>query len=166
MMFAGEDGLVEDVMENSLASDKEKTEVVRGILAEVCYWPALQIQIIAKFLDPKEDLYKDIEGPLSVLARACVAQGVEAIVESWVSVLENHSSSVRGITDQDRLEDEVWVAINGPEVVHCEGIVREAIRVGEGGGHFIRRGGNIKSYGVSKAVDSLVKKPPKVPFML
>lgn len=320
MMFAGEDGLVEDVMENSLASDKEKTEVVRGILAEVCYWPALHsdirqmmhmglyrgqplgqlttdssrtrvgsqvakdwlkedrkstaekvykrgsdvvsflaegleekvfdrdtidminhsrkllnlesemikiktngaanvcslgwrgfrsaatyfepavfsrvpeaemrlqyrefirrlgevgkekgsaeltsIQIIAKFLDPKEDLYKDIEGPLSVLARACVAQGVEAIVESWVSVLENHSSSVRGITDQDRLEDEVWVAINGPEVVHCEGIVREAIRVGEGGGHFIRRGGNIKSYGVSKAVDSLVKKPPKVPFML
>ena len=124
------------------------------------------IQIIAKFLDHKEDLYKDIEGPLSVLARACVAQGVEAIVESWVSVLENHSSSVRGITDQDRLEDEVWVAINGPEVVHCEGIVREAIRVGEGGGHFIRRGGNIKSYGVSKAVDSLVKKPPKVPFML
>ena len=79
------------------------------------------IQIIAKFLDPKEDLYKDIEGPLSVLARACVAQGVEAIVKSWVSVLENHSSSVRGITDQDRLEDEVWVAINGPEVVHCEG---------------------------------------------
>jgi hypothetical protein len=67
VMFAGEDGLVEDVMENSLASDKEKTEVVRGILAEVCYWPALQIQIIAKFLDPKEDLYKDIEGPLSVL---------------------------------------------------------------------------------------------------
>ena len=67
MMFAGEDRLVEDVMENSLASDKEKTEVVRGILAEVCYWPALQIQIIAKFLDPKEDLYKDIEGPLSVL---------------------------------------------------------------------------------------------------
>ena len=45
-------------------------------------------------------------------------------------------------------------------------IAREAIRVGEGGGHFIRRGGNIKSYGVSKAVDSLVKKPPKVPFML
>ena len=87
-------------------------------------------------------------------------------MEFWVSVLENNSSSVRGITDQDRLEDEVWVAINGPEVVHCEGIVREAIRVGEGGGHFIRRGGNIKSYGVSKAVDSLVKKPPKVPFML
>ena len=53
------------------------------------------IQIIAKFLDPKEDLYKDIEGPLSVLARACVAQGVEAIVESWVSVLENHSSRKR-----------------------------------------------------------------------
>ena len=87
-------------------------------------------------------------------------------MDSWVSVLENHSSSVRGITDQDRLEDEVWVAINGPEVVHYEGIVREAIRVGEEGGHSIRRRGKLKIYGVSKAVDSLVKKPPKVPFML
>jgi len=43
---------------------------------------------------------------------------------------------------------------------------QQAIRVGEGGGHFIRRGGKIKTYGVSKAVDSLLKKPPKVPFML
>ena len=59
------------------------------------------------------------------------------VCEATFKYSNNHSSSVRGITDQDRLEDEVWVAINGPEVVHCEGIVREAIRVGKGGGHFI-----------------------------
>ena len=67
-----------------------------------------------------------------MLARACVTQGVEATVESWVSVMENHCSKVRGITDQVRLENEVKVAINGPEVQHCKGIVREAMRVGEG----------------------------------
>ena len=73
---------------------------------------------------------------------------------------------VRGITNQVRLENEVQVAIKGPEVQHCRGIVREAMRVGEGAGNFIRRSNNIKQYTVSKAVDTLAKKKPKVPFML
>ena len=34
----------------------------------------------------------------------------------------------RGIQDQKRLEDELWVAINGPEVVHCDSIVREPVK--------------------------------------
>jgi hypothetical protein len=123
-------------------------------------------QLLSMLFDPNNMLYKDIEGVLSVLAKACVTSGVEAIVESWVSVLEGHSSSVRGITNQQRLEDELWVALNGPEVVHCEGVVKEAIRVGEGGGHFIRRSENIKSYNVSKAVDSIVSKTPKLSFMM
>ena len=80
--------------------------------------------------------------------------------------MENHCSKVRGITDQVRLENEVKVAINGPEVQHCRGIVREAMRVGEGGGNFIRRSSNIIPYTVSQAVDNLVKKNPRVPMML
>ena len=40
------------------------------------------LQILGKFVDPKENLYKNIEGPLSVLASASVTQGVEAIVET------------------------------------------------------------------------------------
>ena len=83
-----------------------------------------------------------------------------------VSVMENHCSKVRGITNQVRLENEVQVAINGPAVQHCRGIVREAMRVGEGGGNFIRRSNNIKQYTVSKAVYTLTKKKPRVPFML
>ena len=122
-------------------------------------------EIFSLLLNPKENLYKDIEGVLSVMARACVTQGVEATVESWVSVMENHCSKVRGITDQVRLENEVKVAINGPEVQHCKGIVREAMRVREGGGNFIRRSSNIIPYTVSQAVDNLVKKNPRVPMM-
>ena len=115
---------------------------------------------------PENKLYKDIEGVLSVLARACVTSGVEAIVESWVSVLKGHSSRVRGITNEQTIEDEVWVALNGPKVVHCEGVVKEAMRVREGGGHFIRQSQNIKSYTVSKAVDSIVIKTAKLSFMM
>ena len=55
--------------------------------------------------------------------------------------------------------------LSGPDVVHCEGIVKEAIKEGEGGGHFIRCSQNIKTHQVSKAVDTLVAKPLNVPFM-
>ena len=65
----------------------------------------------------------------------------------------------RGITNQNRLENDVWVAVNGPDVVHCKGIVKEAIEEGEGGGHFIRRSQNIKTY------QPLVNEPLNVPFM-
>jgi hypothetical protein len=54
-------------------------------------------KILSLFFDPKMKMYVDIEGVLSVLARACVSKGVEAIVESWVSVMENHCTSVRWI---------------------------------------------------------------------
>ena len=52
-------------------------------------------QILSLFFDPAKKLYLDIEAVLSVMARACVSQGVEAVVESWVSVMENHASPVR-----------------------------------------------------------------------
>ena len=87
-------------------------------------------EIISKLLDPEEKLCKDIEGVLPVLARACLSQGVEAIIESWVSVLKHHSSSVRGLTDQTRLDDELKVAINGPEAQHCERVVKEELKIG------------------------------------
>ena len=80
--------------------------------------------------------------------------------------MEGHSSSVRGITNQQRLDDQVWVALNGPEVVHCEGVVKEAMMIREGGSHFIRRSQDIKSYTTSKAVDSIVSKTAKLLFMI
>ena len=105
-----------------------------------------------------------IEGPLSVLARASVAQRVEAVVESWVSVLENHSNSARGLTNHDRLEQEMWVALDGPEIANCEGIVREAVK--DVDVSFIRRDRDVRSYNVSKAVDGIMKKRLKCHFCL
>jgi hypothetical protein len=68
---------------------------------------------------------------------------------------------------QARLEDEVWVAVNGPELVHCESIVREAMAgYWHGRMHFVRRSNKIKSYIHSEAIDSLVNKPARLPFMV
>ena len=62
------------------------------------------------------------------MVRAAVAKGgVESIVESIVSVVEAHTPASRGILNQQRLEDEVMVAWNGEETVHCDPLVREAL---------------------------------------
>ena len=60
------------------------------------------------------------------------------------------------------------IAINGPTVVNCDSVVAEALDSywaaarREGGGHFIRRSEDVRSYRVSKAVDTLVNNPPAV----
>ena len=61
------------------------------------------------------------------------------------------------------------MAVNGPELVHCDSIVREAMGSYWGGKmHFVRRKSNpsVKTYSHSEAIDTMVKKPPKFPFML
>ena len=128
------------------------------------------LDILGRFLDPAEEMCKDIEMVLSVMGRAAVAKSVESIVESWVSAIEYHSSSTRGL-QQNRLEDEMTVALNGPELVHSRGVVREAMaeywqESRWKYGHFVRSHRKIKSYGVSHTVDTMTNNPPKVPFMI
>ena len=107
--------------------------------------------------------------------RAAVAKGgVESVVESMVSVVEAHTPASRGIILQNRLEDETIVSWNGEDVMHCDPIVKEAMRAyisqykmqSNREGHFVRRNENIKPYLVSEAVDTLMKKPAKLPVML
>ena len=65
------------------------------------------------------------------------------------------------------------IAINGPEVVHCDDMVKEGLdmywaksrRAGDRQGHWVRRSEHIKCYTVSKAVVSIVGEKPKVPVM-
>ena len=63
-----------------------------------------------------------------ILARAGRAKGLETVVETWVSVLENHASSHSNL-DQNMLIGEGMLAINGPEIVYCDTVVREALKV-------------------------------------
>ena len=118
-------------------------------------------------------MFRNIEGLLAILAKAGLMLGMESEVESWVSVLEHHNNPVRPLS-QERLHAEGMVAINGPAVVHCDAIVEEAMKtywsqakkVEDQGGHWIRRDKDIRSYTVSKSVDSLVNTKPAVPFMI
>ena len=61
----------------------------------------------------------------------------------------------------------------GKDVVHCDPLGKEALALycgkykkdGDKGGHFIRRSENIKPYLVSEAIDTIVKKPVKIPML-
>ena len=55
------------------------------------------MDILRKFLHPDENLAKDIEAVISVTESAAVVTLVEAVVEGWISVVENHSSKTRGL---------------------------------------------------------------------
>ena len=94
--------------------------------------------------------------------RGCLSLRIMQVVSTLHTVI---FYLYRVIQDQKRLEDELWVAINGPEVVHSDSIVREAVE--KNGSSFIRRSDNIKSWEHgSKAITSLVSKAPKIPFMV
>ena len=86
------------------------------------------LSLLGKLLNPELNHFQDIEGILSILARAAVSKSVESIVESRVSTVEHHSNAYRGL-EQYHLEDEMTVAINGPPVHHSGGIVRAAMKV-------------------------------------
>jgi len=87
--------------------------------------------------------------------------------------MEAHSSPLRGLLDQTRIENEMMVAWNGEDLYHCDSVVKEALESylsdckqdGDKEGHFVRRSSNVKSYIVSKSVDSKLVCPPKLPVM-
>ena len=69
-------------------------------------------------------LFRGIEDVISILIRAAVAEGG---VESLNCMVEAHTSSSRGILNQERLEDEVMVAWIGEDVMNCDSLVRETM---------------------------------------
>ena len=95
-----------------------------------------------------------------------------------------HLTHVRGLLSQERIEDEVkdemillmksvlpnignfqvMVAVNGEEVMHCDAVVKEALKnfVKNESWHFVRRSNLIKSYTVSKTIDKLKSKKPRL----
>ena len=132
----------------------------------------VSLEIFARFMSSKGLLSKDVEGVLSVIARAAVCTSVESIVETWVSTIEHHSPKGRALS-QDRLEAETAVAINGPELVHADQLISQAMKihfekaksVKERAGYFVRRTANVQQWIISEAVDTELKKPAKITFM-
>ena len=129
--------------------------------------------IIVIMMNSKNERYVGVEAVMDIICRACCMKSVESVVESWISVLEHHSSKVRNLKEESILT-ELMVAVNGPPVHHCESLVRDSMQVywrkparaKDLNGHFVRRSRNIKTWLVSKAVDNFNEMVPDTPFLV
>jgi hypothetical protein len=67
------------------------------------------------------------------------------------------------ITVQVSMEEEVVIAINGPDIVNSEAVVKESVRVltKTDNIHFVRSSSSVKPWVVSKSVDNLRKTVPR-----
>ena len=57
------------------------------------------------------------------MVRAALMIIIEIIVESWISTMEHHASQRRTL-GEELLHEEMVIAINGPDLVHCDSIVQ------------------------------------------
>ena len=84
------------------------------------------IQLLGVLVSTGSELYKGCEAVIDILIQATLSISVESVVESWISVLEHHSSKSRNL-GLGAIDAEMIVAINGPAVAHCQGIVKETM---------------------------------------
>jgi hypothetical protein len=131
---------------------------------------SMQIMVLMMNTDGKR--YLGCEAVMDILCKAAAMKSVESIVESWISVLEHHSNKSRNLK-AETIETEMHVAINGPLLQHCDQIVEESMtaywrkmkKPSLQKGHFTRRGNRVREFLVSRAVDTLNKKPVETPFL-
>ena len=126
-------------------------------------------ELIKKFFDPAEQLYKNIEMVMQSLAVSAVKHSCESVLESFVSRYENHFDSRRN-TEEAATNEEFEIATNGPNIANCDGVVKEAMdNYWKGGAwHFFRTSviEKVKTYkGNSEVMDRMMNKQNNLPFM-
>ena len=131
------------------------------------------MEIFQLMFDSKNNKYQGTEHILAIVGRTMVSMSVESMAESWISVLEAHSTKTRGL-EQLSMETEMMVAVNGPECVYSAAVVEQALSLywtkakldSQKEGHFIRTWARKKQFVVSKAVDSLSASEARRGFLL
>lgn len=78
------------------------------------------------FFFSKNKIFDGCEYVIHMLVSAAITKSVESVVESWGSSLELASSKTRN-TSQERLQDELQVIVNGPDVSCSQPIIQEAL---------------------------------------
>ena len=89
------------------------------------------MKLLQLMLETAGERYVDCESIMDILTRAAVTKSVESVVESWISVLEYHANKRRQLGD-DRIHDEMHLAINGPEPAHSDPLVQKSMKTNHG----------------------------------
>ena len=83
-------------------------------------------ELIQKFFNPADTLFEGIEMVMQAIAVCYVKQSCESILESMVSMYKYHFDGTRNMEEED-LNEESFIAINGPNLSHCNSVIEEAM---------------------------------------
>ena len=82
-------------------------------------------QVINPDLFNPKQVFKNIEAIMQAIAVSAVKQIYKTILESFVSMYENHFD-IRN-TNEKSTNEEFEIAVNGPNLAHCDSVVKEAM---------------------------------------
>ena len=82
--------------------------------------------IIKQFIIPKGNLFCGIEMIIQAISVSCVKVSCESVLESLLSIFENHFDARRHM-NEDSTSEEFTIAVNGPNLSHCDNLVKEAM---------------------------------------
>ena len=128
--------------------------------------------LLKEILSSNNNLSEGIELSLHCICCAAVKVSVESIVESMISVYENHFDSKRQLTEEHALE-EMQIAQNGPQLAKADALLKAAMdrywksKAGTNAWHFVRSGTSIRDFcsNQSKVVARKLRQASKLPFM-
>ena len=83
--------------------------------------------LISNFFYPSNSLFKDIEIIMQAIAVSAEKHSCESVLESFVSSYENHFDFRRASTNEETTNEEFEIAVNAPNLAHCDSIVKEAM---------------------------------------
>ena len=119
------------------------------------------------FFNPKQ-VFKNIDAIMQAIAVSAVKQICKTILESFVSMYENHFDIIRN-TNEKSTNEEFEIAVNGPNLAHCDSVVKEAMDnywASRGGKwHFFKTSVLETSTQVVKRLMCTKKKKNNFPFM-
>ena len=82
--------------------------------------------ILKLFFQPESGLFVDIEMVMQAISVCCVKISCESVLESLVSVFENHFDPKRNMKEESTTE-EFMIAVNAPSLGHADAVIREAV---------------------------------------
>ena len=83
-------------------------------------------ELIKQFFGPSNELFKDIEMIMEWMAVSAAKHSCESVLESYVSMYENHFDSRRN-TEEDGANEEFAIANNGPNLANNDSVIKEAM---------------------------------------
>ena len=109
---------------------------------------------LIKRISSSPELYEGIELVLRATYEASIKLSVESVAESVISVYNLHNSKVRNI-GEETANDELFIAVNGPEMGEADKTLKEALNL-----HFAKKHGhwNFTSNSVFKTSGLTVQK--------